>query len=321
MTLVRTVLSASLLLFAGLAGAQEWPTKPIRFLNPNAAGGVGEVISRFVAPHLEAKLGQRIIVESKPGAGGAIGAAEIARSAPDGYNLLIAPTNVYVVIPHITKNVSYDPINGLEPISLMTDAEILIVVNSKLPVKNLKELATHVRANPGRLNVGSPGAGSPAHILGEYFGKLHGGMVHVAYKGAQPVALALQTNEIQVLFATVALINAQLKGGSVRAVASLTRERMSDFPDVPTVIESGMPELGTSGNWWGLAAPKGTDARIVQRLSSEIRAALADPAVKKRLADLGMVTIGSTPSEFGQFIRTESARWKRAVDLVGIKPE
>ncbi len=314
-------LAASLMLLASCASAQDWPSRPVRLLNPNAAGGIGEIVARFMAPNLEARLGQRFIVESKPGAGGAIGAAEIARAAPDGYNLLLAPTNVYVVIPHISRNVAYDPINGLVPISLICDAPVIVVVNANLPVKSLKELAATIRANPGKLNVGSPGTGSPAHILGEFFGKVNGGMVHVPYKGAQPVALAMQTNEIQVLFATVALIQSQLRNGSARPIAALTRERMPEFPDLPTGVESGFPELGVAGNWWGLAAPKGTDPRIVERMSSEVRSALADPAVKKRFADAGMVTIGSTPAEFGQFIRSESARWKDIVERVGIKPE
>ena len=321
MRAVHYVLATALMLLASGTYAQEWPARPIRMLNPNAPGGIGEIVARFMGPNLEASLGQRILVESKPGAGGAIGAAEIARAAPDGYNLLLAPTNVYVVIPHISRNIAYDPINGLVPISLISDAAVIVVVNSNLPVKSLKELAATIRANPGKLNVGSPGAGSPAHILGEFFGKVNGGMVHVPYKGAQPVALAIQTNEVQVLFATVALIQAQLKGGSVRPIAALTRERMPEFPDLPTGVESGFPELGVAGNWWGLAAPKGTDPRIVERLSSEIRTALADPAVKKRFADVGMVTVGSTPAEFGQFIRSESARWKGIVERVGIQPE
>jgi len=321
MKTLQRFIAASALLFATCATAQEWPTKPIRFLNPNAAGGLGELVTRIIAPVVEPRLGQRLIVESKPGAGGAIGAAEIARSAPDGYSFLIAPTNVYVVIPHISKSVPYDPIDGLAPVSMIVDAPVIVVVNNGLPVKSLKELAGYIHAHPGQLNVGSPGAGSPAHILGEFFGRLNGGMLHIAYKGAQPVAVAIQTNEVQVLFPTVAAIQAQLKGGSVRVIGTLTRTRMNEFPNVPTAAESGFPELGEAGNWWGLSAPKGIDTRIVERMYAEIRNALSDPGVKKRFAEVGMVTVGSSPAEFGQFIRSESARWKRIVEKAGIKPE
>ena len=322
MNTILKLVAAGVMLSAACAFAQEWPAaRPIRFLNPNAAGGLGELVTRFIAPVVEPRLGQRLIVESKPGADGAIGATEIARAAPDGYNFLIAPTNVYVVIPHSRKSVPYEPIDGFAHVSMIVDAPLIAVVNNALPVKTLRELAAYIRANPGKLNVGSPGAGSPAHILGEFFGKMNGGMTHVPYKGAQPVGLALQTNEVQVLFPTVAAIQAQLKGTSVRVIGSLTRARMPEFPEAPTAVESGFSELGEAGNWWGLSAPKGTDARIIDRMAMEIRNALADPSVKKRFADVGMVTIGSTPAEFAQFIRSESARWKGIVERTGITPD
>jgi len=321
MSAIRKFVAAIVLLSAGCAFAQEWPAKPIRFLNPNVAGGLGELVTRFIAPVVEPRLGQKLFVESKPGADGAIGATEIARAAPDGYNFLIAPTNVYVVLPHIRRNLPYDPIEGFAPVTMIVDAPVIVVVNNALPVKSLKELAGHIRANPGKLNVGSPGAGSPAHILGEFFGKMNGGMAHVPYKGAPPVALAIQTNEVQVLFPTVAAIQAQLKGGSVRVIGTLTRARMPEFPEVPTAVESGFSELGEAGNWWGLAAPKGTDARIIERMAMEIRNALADATVKKRFAEVGMVTVGSSPAEFAQFIRSESARWRGIVERTGITPE
>ena len=321
MKLLCLWLAAALAVLAGSATAQEWPTKPIRFLNPNAAGGLGELVTRIMAPVIEPRLGQRLFVESKPGADGVIGATEIARSAPDGYNFLIAPTNVYVVLPHIRKNVTYDPIEGLVPIAMIVDAPVIAVVNNNVPVKSLKKLAGYISEHPNKLNVGSPGAGSPAHILGEFFGKLNGGMVHVAYKGSAPTGLAIQTNEIQVLLATVAAIQPQLKGGSVRVIATLTKNRMPEYSDVPTAAESGFPELGEAGNWWGLSAPKGIDPRIVERMGAEIRNALADATVKKRFAEVGMVTVGTSPAEFGQFIRSESARWKRIVEKAGIQPE
>jgi tripartite-type tricarboxylate transporter receptor subunit TctC len=217
--------------------------------------------------------------------------------------------------------VPYDPIEGFAPVAMIVDAPLLVVVSASLPVKSLKDLAAHIRANPGKLNVGSPGAGTPAHILGEYFGRMNGGMLHVPYKGSQAVGQAIQTNEVQVLFGTVAAVLPQLKGGSARPIAALARERIAGFPELPTGAESGFPELGAAGNWWGLVAPRGTDARIVERLSSEIRAALNDPAVRKRFADVGMIPIGSSPAELGQFIRTESARWKGIVERTGIQPE
>jgi tripartite-type tricarboxylate transporter receptor subunit TctC len=315
------VLGPVLMLLAGCAAAQDWPAKPIRVVIPSAPGGLGDVVMRTIAPNVEAKLGQRFLVEAKPGAGGDIGASEVARAAPDGYTVMLAPTAVYGVLPHMQKNVRYDPIKDFAPVTMVVDAPILILVNSGLPVRSLKELAAYTRANPGRLNVGSAGIGTPAHILGEYYSKLYGAMVSVTYVGAPQVSLALQTNQVQVLFATLAGVRAQLAGGSVRLVAVQARERLVEHPDVPTALEQGFPELGEFSSGWGMVAPRGTDPRIVERLWSEIRNAVFDPVVKKRFAEAGQIGVASSPAEFGQFIRAEYERWKKVADLAGIKPQ
>lgn len=317
---ICTIFAAALLI-AGTAQAQDWPAKPIRVVIPSAAGGLGDVVMRTIAPAVEAKLGQRFLVEAKPGAGGDIGASEIARAAPDGYNVMLAPTAVYGVLPHVQKNVHYDPIKDFAPVTMVVDAPVLLLVNSGLPVHDLKELAAYAKANPGKLNVGSAGIGTPAHILGEYFSKLYGRMVTVNYNSAPQVSLALQTNQVQVLFATLAGVRAQLSGGSARLVAVTARDRLVEYPDVPTALDQGFPELGQFSSGWGMVAPKGTDARIVERLSSEIHAALADPLVKKRFAEAGQIAVGSTPAQFGQFIRSEYERWQKVVERAGMKPE
>jgi tripartite-type tricarboxylate transporter receptor subunit TctC len=315
------VVTAALTLLAGCAVAQEWPSKPIRVVIPSAAGGLGDIVMRTIAPGVEAKLGQRFLVEAKPGAGGDIGATEVARAAPDGYTVMLAPTAVYGVLPHVQKNVRYDPLKDFAPVTMVVDAPVLILVNSGLPARSLKELAAYTRANPGKLNVGSAGTGTPAHILGEYYGKLYGAMVSVTYVGAPAVSLALQTNQVQVLFATLAGVRAQLASGSVRLIAVQARERLAEHPDVPTALEQGFPELGEFSSGWGMVAPRGTDARIVERLWSEIKNAVADPAVKKRFTEAGQIPVASSPAEFGRFIRAEYERWKKVADLAGIKPQ
>jgi len=320
MQAIRNVLTAAVLLFASHASAQDWPAKPIRVVIPSAAGGIGDVLMRTIAPSLEARLGQRFVVEAKPGAGGDIGASEIARAAPDGYSLLLAPTAVYGVLPYVQKNVHYDPIKSFQPVTMVVDAPVILVINAGLPVRNLKELAAHIRANPGKLNVGSAGFGTPGHLLGELFGKMNGGMLSVTYNSGPQVAMAVQTNEVQMVFATLAGIRAQLAGGSARVIGALTRERMPEFPNVPTALESGFPEIGEVSSGWGMVAPKGTDARIAGRLWAEIRVAMADPAVRKRFADAGQLAVGNSPDEFGQFIRSELARWKRVVERIDFKP-
>ncbi|OGA00159.1 MAG: hypothetical protein A3H35_18735 [Betaproteobacteria bacterium RIFCSPLOWO2_02_FULL_62_17] len=320
MNAVRNVFATALLLLASHAAAQEWPAKPIRVVIPSAAGGIGDVVMRNIATSMEARLGQRFIVEAKPGAGGDIGASEIARAAPDGYSLLLAPTAVYGALPFVQKNVHYHPVESFAPVTMVVDAPVLLVINAGLPVNSLKELAARIRANPGKLNVGSAGFGTPGHLLGELFGKMSGGMLSVTYNSGPQVAMAVQTNEVQMVFATLAGIRPQLAGGSARVIAVLTRARMPDFPGVATAIESGFPEVGEVSSGWGIVAPKGTDSRITGRLWAEVRVSLADPAVKKRFADAGQLAVGSSPEEFGQFIRDESARWKRVVDQVGFQP-
>ncbi len=315
------VLGVALLLLAAGATAQEWPAKPIRVVIPSAAGGLGDIVMRTIAPGIEAKLHQRFLVEAKPGAGGDIGAFDVAHAAPDGYTVMLAPTAVYGVLPHVQKNVRYDPINDFAPVTMVVDAPVLILVNSELPVHSLQELTAYTRANPGKLNVGSAGIGTPAHILGEYYSKLYGAMVSVTYVGAPQVSLALQTNQVQVLFATLAGVRAQLAGGSARLIAVQARERIVEHPEVPTALEQGFPELGEFSSGWGMVAPKGTDPHIVERLWSEIRNAVADPVVKKRFSEAGQIGVASSPAQFGQFIRAEYERWKKVCDQAGIKPQ
>jgi len=321
MKLMWKIFAAAAMLFAAATYGQNWPAKPIRVVIPSAAGGLGDVVMRTIAPAVEAKLGQRFLVEAKPGAGGDIGASEIARAAPDGYNVMLAPTAGYAVLPHVQKNVRYDPIKDFAPVTMVVDAPVLILVNSELPVRSLKELTAYTRANPGKLNVGSAGIGTPAHILGEYYSKLYGAMVSITYVGAPQVSLALQTNQVQVLFATLAGVRAQLAGGSARLIAVQARERIVEHPDVPTALESGFPELGEFSSGWGMVAPKGTDPRIVERLWSEIRNAVADPVVKKRFTEAGQIGVASSPAEFGRFIRAEYERWKKVCDRAGITPQ
>lgn len=317
---VSKVLAAVCLLLAGYASAQDWPSKPIRVVIPSGAGGIGDVLMRTIAPSMEARLGQRFIVEAKPGAGGDIGASDIARSAPDGYSVLLAPTAVYGVLPYVQKNIHYHPIDSFAPISMVVDAPVILVINAGLPVRTLKELASHIRANPGKLNVGSAGWGTPGHLLGELFGKMNGGMLSVTYNSGPQVAMAVQTNEVQMVFATLAGIRTQITSGSARVVGALTSKRMPEFPEAPTALESGMPELGEVSSGWGMVAPKGTDPSIRQRLWAELRVAMADPVVRKRFADAGQIGVASSPDEFGQFTRAELARWKRVVDVLGFQP-
>jgi tripartite-type tricarboxylate transporter receptor subunit TctC len=306
---------------ASTGSGQAWPSKPIHVVVPNTAGSVGEVILRALAPQVEARLGQRLLVDNKPGAAGNIGTAEVVRAAPDGYTLLLAPTANYSVNQHLFKDLGFDPLAALEPIAMLAEAPLLAVVNAGVPARSLKELAAHIRANPGKLNYGAPGTGSPSHLTGALFSQMTGNaMVYVPYKGIAPMVQALLADDIQVTFPTITTVLGALKSGRIRVLAVMGRERLPELGDVPTTVEAGFPEL-VFGNWWVLSAPHGTDARIVERLAAEVDAALADPSVRKRIRDAGHVPSGLARAETAAFLRAESARYKAIVETGRIKPE
>lgn len=301
--------------------AQDWPNKPIRVVIPFAAGSVSEALFRTMSPRIEASLGKRFVVESKPGADGTIGTGEVVRAAPDGYTLLLGPTAVFAVTPHLFRNLGYDPLTALDPISLLADAPLLAVVGANVPAKSLQELARYVRSNPGKFNYGSPGSGSPAHLTGAAFSQQTGNsMVYVPYKGTPPMVQALLADDIQVAFPTLTGIIGPVKAGKLKVLAVMARERMAELPEIPTTIEAGFPQL-VGGNWWVLAAPHGTNSRIIERLAAEFRGAITDASVRKRLGDLGHVSVGLAPAETAVFLKSESARYKSIVELGGIKPE
>jgi tripartite-type tricarboxylate transporter receptor subunit TctC len=319
---IFALLVAGLIALVPAAGlAQDWPNKPIRVVIPFAAGSVSEAIFRTLSPGIEANLGQRFVVESKPGADGAIGTGEVVRAAPDGYTLLLGPTAVFAVTPHMFRNLGFDPLAALDPISLLADAPLLAVIGANVPARSLKELAEYVGAHRGKFNYGSPGSGSPAHLTGAAFSQQTGNsMVYVPYKGTPPMVQALLAGDIQVAFPTLTGIIGPVKAGKLQVLAVMAGRRMPELPEVPTTLEAGFPQL-VSGNWWVLAAPHGTNPRIIGRLAAEFRAALAQPGVRKRIGDLGHVPIGLAPAETAAFLKSESARYKSIVELGGIKPE
>ena len=317
-------LAAALFLFlvaSGWAPAQEWPAKPIRVVIPFAAGSVSEAIFRTMSSGVEAKIGQRFIVESKPGADGNIGTAEVVRAAPDGYTLVLAPTATFAVVGHLYKNLPYDVLTALDPVSLIADAPLLAVVGAQVPARSLKELADYVRANPGKFNYGSPGTGSPTHLAGAAFSQMTGNaLVYIPYKGTPPMVQALLAGDIQVAFPTLTGIISNVRAGKLRLLAVLAKQRMPEVPEVPTSAEAGFPQL-TGGNWWVIAAPHGTSPRIVDRLYNEFKSSLSDPGVRKRIADLGHIARGLSPSETAAFLKSESARYKKIVEAGKIRLE
>src|SRR5215467_14050315 len=321
MSLRHLLAIAAAALVPSIGLSQEWPSRPIRVVIPFAAGSVSEAIFRTMAPGVEAELGQLFVVEAKPGADGSIGTSEVVRAAPDGYTLLLAPTAVYAVIPHLFPNLGFDPLAALDPISLLADAPLLAIVGADIPARSLQDLARYVRASPGKYNYGSPGSGSPAHLTGAAFSQQTGNaVVYVPYKGTPPMVQALLAGDIQMAFPTWTGIIGPVRAGKLKVLAVMSRERMPELPDVPTTIEAGFPQL-VGGNWWVLSASHGTSPRVIERLAAEFRKALADPLVHKRIGELGHVAIGLPPSETAAFLKSESARYKSIVERGGIKPE
>jgi tripartite-type tricarboxylate transporter receptor subunit TctC len=320
----RTTLSfaAGLMLLAAAGGAQaqDWPNKPMRIISPYAAGGVGDTIFRVIAPTLEAKLGQRFVIENKTGAAGNIGTAEVVNARADGYTFLFAPTANYAVNQHLFGNLGFDAETQLEAVAVVAEAPLIAVASMNAP-NTLKDFVAQARSNQGKFNFGSPGAGSPTHLAGVSFSQLAGNnMVHIAYRGTPPLVMAMMAGEVQLAFPTLTPVGAQLRSGKLKALAVMGNQRSAELPGVPTAAEAGFPEM-VFGNWWVMAAPKGTDPKIVARLNAEVRAALADPAIKTRLAEIGHVTLNMSPAESAAFIRSESVRYKTLIERNGIKLE
>ena len=309
------IFSAALLAAtAPLTNAQEWPAKPIRVVIPNTPGGVSEALFRAMSPGIEARLGQRFFIDNKPGADGAIGGGDVARAAPDGYTLLLAPTANYAVLQHLYKNLNFDPLSAYENIGLLVEAPLILTVSANVPSRTMKEFVEFIRVNPGTYNYGSPGSGSPAHLTMAQIAQSTGNsMVYVPFKGTAPLALSMLAGDVHATTFSLVAVHGHLKAGKLRALAITSKQRMADIPDVPTTAEAGFPQYSGT-NWWVISAPRGTNSRIVDRLWAEFRTSLADGEVQKRILATGHVPIPAGPADTVSFIRSESARYKKIVE-------
>lgn len=294
------------------AMAQDYPTRPIRVILPYTAGGVSETIMRLLAPKMEEKLGQKLIIESKPGAAGSIGTREVATAAPDGYTLLVAATNNFV-INQFTMKASLDPLTALTPIAKVADVPLVLFSNPSVPARNFAEFIAYAKERPGKLNFGSPAPGTVNHLLLERVKQTTGvDMVHIPFRGTPQGIIALLRNEIQLF--TVGLMGGlgHLKEGKLTALAVATEQRIPILPDVPTMIESGLPGF-KGANWWGMAVPAGTPQPIIRKITDALISALQDPAVVERYASLGLLIPKETPSEFAAALKSEAALWSETV--------
>ncbi len=311
----------SLCLHSGTTLA-AYPEKAIRIIMPYAAGGSGDIILRMVQPGLEKRLGQTIVIEYKTGAAGNIGVQEVIKSPADGHTLLFGPTNNFVINQFLFKNLGFDPLQALVPATFVADTPYLLVTNDSVPAKTFAEFAAYAKANPSKLNYGSPGAATVPHLSGYMLSEMMGAqMTHVPYRGSQPGLQALLANNIQMLIHSYGLLVPHIASGKIRPLAVGANERLKAAPNLPTTAEVGIPPGMLLGNWWALAAPKGTDAAVVNRVSQDLRIVFSDAELQKKYAEQGWITGGTTPAETMERMRQEAPAWKAIVEKTGAKAD
>jgi len=303
------------------AWAQSYPGKPVRIIVPFGPGGP-DALGRLLGAQLTQQMGQPFVVENKPGANGVIGAEFVAKSAPDGYTLMVTSSG-FVTAPSMYKKLPYDTERDFAPVTnLVENAGIFVAVNSGVPARTLQELIELARRPDARLSYGSPGVGNTLHLAGELFNNRAGThLLHIPYKGAGPAVAAAIAGETQVMFSTPPAILQHLKGGRLRALAYTDTKRHPQMPDVPTATEAGMPSFQHHGGWFGMFAPANTPPEILNRLHAEVRAAFADIRFRERLDTLGSEPVGNSPAEFKRFVSAEIRKYAEIVRLAKIEPE
>jgi tripartite-type tricarboxylate transporter receptor subunit TctC len=293
------------------AAAQPFPSRPVKIVVPNAPGGLSDTAARLVSPGLAERLGQPVVIENRPGAGGTIGTASVARAAPDGYTL-IAVFDAHASNPHLFRSLDYDGIADFAPVSLLVRGPLVLVVHPRVAAKSAMELAALARARPGAINFAAVGPGSPARLLAEYF-KLAAGIEFtvVPYKGAAPALTDLVSGEVDAMFATVPSISSHLKAGRLRALAVTSAQATPALPGVPPMNDAYPGYVAEA--WVGLLAPARTAPEILARLHDDTVQVLAAPELRERFAAQGLETVGSTPAELERWMRVETERWGRVI--------
>jgi tripartite-type tricarboxylate transporter receptor subunit TctC len=311
--------AAALCLASPYVMADAWPGKPLKLVVPFTAGGSTDTVARIIAEKLTTRLGQPVIVDNKAGAGGAIGSDFVAKAPADGYTMLVGTSSTMAIAPYVYTKLAFNPTRDLAPVALLGTADIMIVVNSQVPVRSVKELVAYAKANPGKLTFASGGNGSISHLLGEYFNSMaHVDMLHVPYKGDAQMVTDLIGGQVNMAFGTAVAFLPHIKSGKVVALAVTNPKRSTTQGQLPTVSEAGVPGY-EAVQWFGIAVPTGTPGAIVQRLNDEIRAILEMPDVRARFADLGFDVVGDRPEEFAAFLRAENAKWKKIAEISGTR--
>jgi len=299
--------------------AGNYPTRPVRIVAPFAAGGLADVLARALGDKLRTRLGQAIIVDNRPGAGGNIGADIVAKAEPDGYTLLMSSAGILTINASLYGRMPFDPAGAFAPVSLVADMSMLCVVNSSSPTRSVGDLIAAAKKDPERLNFGSPGNGTTGHLGMELFQHAAGvKLTHVPYKSAAEVTLAIVGNQINGSFDNPPTVLPHIRSGSLRALAVAAPARLEVLPDVPTFSESGLKGFEAS-SWFGVVAPAKLPRPLLDRLNREIAAALHEKDIQKRFDNLGARLVGNTPVEFDGYIRAERVKWSGVVKAAGIK--
>lgn len=320
-SLAAALLAALTLSFAASKGsAQDYPAKSITLVIPFAPGGAADLIARLVAEKMSTALGQTVVVDNRPGAGGSLAAGLVAKAAPDGYTLLFV-TAGHAGIGALYPSLTFDPVKDFAPVTHVASSPIVVVVNQASDYKSLQQLVAAAKAQPGKLNFSGGGGGATVtNLAAEVFRKQEGlNVVNVPYKGSAPAVMGLLAGEIDYDFDALAAVIGQVRSGKLRALAVTTRARTPALPDVPTIGETVLPGF-EAASWFGVLAPSGTPDAIIARLNKEFVAAIRNPDVVKRLDELGVDPVGSSPAEFGRFLTSETERWGGVIRDLGLKP-
>jgi tripartite-type tricarboxylate transporter receptor subunit TctC len=307
-------------LIAGNLAAQQYPTKIIRVVNPNQPGGNSDVLFRLLSPKMGEILGQQLVIDYRPGAGGNIGTEMVSKAAPDGYTTLIAAAS-FLINPSLLKNLPFDAVKDFTPLGLIVDIPAALVTHPSLPVKNVKDLVALAKKRPGELNFSSSGRGAVGHLSGALFNSTMGtDIVHIPYKGAGPAIVDLVAGHVQLSFVSIPAVVGHVQNGRLRMLAQCGATRFPSFPDLPTMQESGVPNFVVSSGFSFLGPAKMPPA-IVTKLNNALAKTLRDPMISKTLIERGAQPVGNTPAEHAAFIKSEIEKWQKVARSAGLKPE
>ena len=319
---LRAVVAMSMALCgaAGTVSAQTYPAKAVRMILPFPPGGPSDILGRALAQKMTEQMGQQVITDNRPGAGGNLGLELTAKAAPDGYTVVLS-SPLISISPSLYSKLNYDPQKDLAPVSLVAQIQNVLLVHPSVPARTLKELVAVAKKQPGKLNYGSGGVGTTTHLAPELMQSLTGTkLVHVPFKGSGLALIGLISGQVDVLIMAVPAAQAQVEAGKARALAVLSEKRAAPMPKVPTTREAGVEGLEVD-IWYGILAPSATPAPIINRLNTEINKALASPDLRDKLVGVGVQPLGNSPEQFGKFIRSEAVRFAKVIKDAGIKPE